>query len=162
MWINIHPPPGRWWWRLPSARWHWWSLSPLCWCKGGALATLSTRCPDRPTHKWCRILCLRRTKHTNEVCGKKEGTRWYEGGVGWVGKLLFLQGPTFGLVYVHEDHVFISWQNGVKLLVANRGQLCHVPVLTLVHRHVDHPHSSLQGHRDAAIKCYKKGCFFRT
>lgn len=59
-------------------------------------------------------------------------------------RLLFLRGPTSGLVHMHEDHFLIGCQDGVKLLVTNRGQLCHVPSLTLVHGHMDDPQSALQ------------------
>lgn len=46
-------------------------------------------------------------------------------------KLLY--GLTSRLVNMHEDHFIIRCQDGVELLVANRGQLGHVPCLTLVH-----------------------------
>lgn len=45
----------------------------------------------------------------------------------------FLCGLTSGLVDMHEDHFIIRCQDGVELLVTNRGQLGHVPHLTLVH-----------------------------
>lgn len=44
-----------------------------------------------------------------------------------------LCGLTSGLVHMHEDHFFIRCQDGVKLLMTNRGQLSHVPRLTLVY-----------------------------
>lgn len=56
-----------------------------------------------------------------------------------------LCGPTSWLINMHEDHVIIRSQNGVELLMANRRQLGHVPSLTMVHRHVNHPQCALQG-----------------
>lgn len=48
-------------------------------------------------------------------------------------QLRFLCGLTSGLVHMHEDHFIVCCQDGVELLVTNRGQLGHVPRLTLVH-----------------------------
>ena len=42
-------------------------------------------------------------------------------------------GLTSRLVNMHEDHFIVRCQDGVELLVANRGQLGHVPSLALVH-----------------------------
>lgn len=44
-----------------------------------------------------------------------------------------MYGLTSWLVHMHEDHVIVCCQDGVELLVTNRGQLGHVPRLTLVH-----------------------------
>lgn len=44
---------------------------------------------------------------------------------------------------MHEDHFIIGCQNGVELLVTDRGQLGHVPGLPMVHGHVDDPHGPL-------------------
>lgn len=56
-----------------------------------------------------------------------------------------LHALTSWLINMHEDHVIISSQNGVELLVANRRQLGHVPSLTMVHRHMNHPQCALRG-----------------
>lgn len=48
---------------------------------------------------------------------------------------------------MHEDHFIIGRQNGVELLVTDRGQLGHVPGVPLVHRDVDHPKCALQNKR---------------
>lgn len=53
--------------------------------------------------------------------------------------VIFLYRLTSRLINMHEDHFIIGSQNGVKLLVTNRGQLGHVPCVTLVHRYMDYP-----------------------
>lgn len=45
----------------------------------------------------------------------------------------FLYVLTSWLVNMHEYHFIVRCQDGVELLVTNRGQLGHVPGLTLVH-----------------------------
>lgn len=105
--------------------------------------TLSTQCPGRLTRKWYRIQCLQRAKHTK----MKRSLWWWD-----LFRPLFLRGPTSGLVHVHEDHFLIGCQDGVKLLMTNRGQLCHVPSLTLVHGHMDDPQGALQGPRDGDMR----------
>lgn len=50
------------------------------------------------------------------------------------------------LIHVHEHQVVVGRQDGVELLVADGGQLCHAPALTLVQRDVDAPRETLLGH----------------
>lgn len=64
----------------------------------------------------------------------------------------FLYGLTSRLVDMHEDHFIVCCQDGVELLVTDRGQLGHVPRLTLVHRHIDCSQSALQRKRRERVK----------
>lgn len=48
-------------------------------------------------------------------------------------KVGFLYELTSRLINMHEDHFVIRCKDGVELLVTNRGQLGHVPRLTLIH-----------------------------
>lgn len=45
---------------------------------------------------------------------------------------------TSGVIHVHEDHVLIGKEEGVKLLMVDSRKLSDVPVLSSVHRDMDH------------------------
>lgn len=127
--------------------------------------------------QWLWVHCATGIRYVNRakswIC-KKTDTKWlhiekvktlmFSWGVynkaeqGGFVELWFLCQLTSWLINVHEDHFIIGCQNGVELLMTNRGQLGHVPGLTMVHWHVDRSQSPLQyrgGVEDVANSCCK-------
>lgn len=45
---------------------------------------------------------------------------------------------TSGVIHVHEDHVLIGCEDGVKLLMVDCRKLSNVPVIPAVYRDMDH------------------------
>ncbi len=51
---------------------------------------------------------------------------------------------TSWFIHMHEDHFIIGCQYWIKLLMADRRKLCHVPRLTFVYRHMYCPYHVLK------------------
>lgn len=62
---------------------------------------------------------------------------------------------TSGIVYMNEHHVVVDGQDGIELLMSNRGQLGHVPDSPLIHGHVDFPHRALIDKNRSVMLLYR-------